>query len=284
MADLKVADYGYVEAFLNAYPEIRDAINAAIAAGETGERFQMRLRETNWYKWRTEAQRKYDTMLTSDKATLDKQVADKQAAIKQLLVQLGVNIPSDATLNEMAQNAVRNDLDDAAIRAWAVAQGFAHGAQGEAQGVTATSVDELRSIASQYGVPVSDATLSEQLQQILRGERTPEQFTDYYREMAKRQYGSISAQLDQGYTVKQILDPYLDIATRELGVSKDSMLLTDPKWTKMLQQNGGQSMLTYDEWRKALRTDKDYGWDKSAVARQEAVNLAGNFAKAFGGM
>lgn len=284
MADVKVADYGYVSAFLNAYPEVRDAVNAAMAAGETGERFQMRLRETNWYKQRSEAQRRYDTMLTADKATLDKEVADKQTEITRLLRQMGANVPDAGTLNAYAQQVVRSGLDDNTIRAWAAAQGLATGAVGEKQGMAATSADDLARIAADFGVPASEATISSQVQQVLRGERTPEQFTDYYREMAKRQYASIAPQLDQGYTVKDVVDPYLDIASKELGMSKESMSLTDPRWTKMLQQQGGASMLTYDEWKKTVRTDKDYGWDNSAAAREEAVGLAANFARAFGGI
>src|SRR5262249_22588168 len=78
--------------------------------------------------------------------------------------------------------------------------------------------------ARQYGIAMIDGSMD---QQAVQGDLLAQ---------AKSLYPTIATQLDQGLTVRQVADPYLQMAQQELGVDPNTINLTDQKWLKMLNQ------------------------------------------------
>jgi hypothetical protein len=268
--------YGYVEAFLKAYPEIAKAVAAAVKAGEEPEKFQMRLKSTTWYKSRSEAQRAFDTLQYNDPQEYNRRVALRQQALSQMASQLGVAV-SASTLATWAKNMERVGAGDDEMRLLLGSQGALD--INKASGLASTTVDQLRSLASDYGIPASDDTLTKQTRDVLSGKNTAQGLTDYYREQAKRQYGSIADELDAGRSVREMAQPYLDMASEELGVPADQMDLRDSRWTTMFQ---GDAAMTYDQFRAVVRQDERYGWINGTKAKQSAASMVGEIAKRFG--
>lgn len=274
------ADYGYVEAFLKAFPEIRTKINEAIKNGYTVERFQMSLKDTNWWKARTAAAREIDTIKYNDPKEYADRVAQTKIAAEAMLQQLGLSKPDNWDAH--VETILRYGYDETQMRYYLGARGGINTGEGVTNtGLVATSLDELRKIANDFGVPTSEATLSEQARAIASGKATPEGYADTYRELAKKQYASIADALDAGRTVRDMAQPYLDMAGQELGSNPQNMDLTDPKWTFMFQ---GDKALSYTEFRQAIRNDPQYEWINGATARDEAYKMANALTKAFGGM
>lgn len=274
-------DYGFVQAFLSKYPDVAKLVNAAIKAGTTPEKFAFQFQNSSWYKARSEAQRAYDIMAYNDPAEAKRQVDARRADLERLAQQMGIQY-SASTMNSWALSSVRGGIDEddmRAIMAGAAGAITDEMIAGEAKGATEAAVTSLRRMAADYGVPVSNATLLKQVQDVVGGKQTADGYADLYREQAKKQYTAIADQLDAGMTVRQIADPYLDIASEELGVSSSAMELTDPRWTAMFQ---GDKVLAYQDWQRKLRTEKQYGWDRTSKAREESMRAILGLGRMFG--
>jgi hypothetical protein len=103
---------------------------------------------------------------------------------------------------------------------------------------------------------------------------------DFFREQAKLLYPGASNLLDK-YSLKQIAEPYFNEATTLLGMNPADMNLSDPKWNAFMRKDGG-GMLNKDEWLRVLKTDPQYGWDKTTAARQQFASLGQDLLRAFG--
>ena len=68
-------------------------------------------------------------------------------------------------------------------------------------------------------------------------------------------------------------------AQQVLGINKTNMSITDPKWSSAL--NGDGMPMSRDQWIRTLKTDKQYGYEYTNNARNEASALADNLISAF---
>lgn len=271
------ANYGFVDAFLKQHPDVAALINKAKAARWTEARFEAELKNTKWWTTRTDAQRQWDVLSTDNPEEAKRRVAEKQAAITQQAKALGINL-SAADLAALARTFVVNGSSDVEIQA-ALAGRYRIGEA--ASGQASVTIDDLRAQAQDYGLKLSDGTLQGYVQQVLAGTATPQSLADQMREQAKILYAPIAGALDRGLTVRQYLDPYMQIASAETGVPVDQMDLTDPKWTKAISGTNGQPMTT-DEWTSVVRKDPRYGWDKGPVAIQTASQFISQFSRLMG--
>lgn len=281
------ADYGYVQAFLDQRPGIKRLLDRAIKQGWTGARLEGEIKNTKWWKDRTDAQRKWDLLSAEQPAERDQQVSAKEQEVTTLASRLGVTLAKgDANKYALAMLRDGDSPDEVRLR---MAQAFKMPVdnvatpkvnEGAMVGEAAIAVDDIRELAADYGVLVSDANMLTWTRSILGGQRTVEELEDTLREQAKALYPPLATYLDQGQTVKGFTAPYLDIAARELGLTAESMDLTDTKWTGMVE--GGQ-VLSADGWVQKIRSDSRYAWNESVTAKREAMSLVSTLGSIFGG-
>lgn len=284
--DLKVAkrdqktpaEYGFARAFLKTHPDIAKVVDRAIKGEWTPERFQDAIKGTEWYKTHTEAQRKADLLASSDPKGYEQALDEARQDLTRAAAAAGVTL-SDSDLDTAVNLYVRNGWDGADVREWI---GDRYTFNEQASGQAAASVDDIRSMAQAYGMNLSSGTLQTYVRSVLSGRDTIDGIQDRLREQAKVLFPGASTWLDNGQTIADIASPYLEYASRLLNKPVASMDLSDPKWQKML--NGGQNgaMLSLEQFGKALRSDSQYGWDRSLDARQTATNLANGLAKIMG--
>jgi hypothetical protein len=77
------------------------------------------------------------------------------------------------------------------------------------------------------------------------------------------------------------MNPFMEIASRELGVPAEAMSTTDPKWTKVLTGNNGMPMDS-DQWTTTLRNDPTYRWGETLNAKQQSASLGTQMARLMG--
>ena len=223
--------------------------------------------------------------MIGDKATWQKNMADQQKAIQTQAAKWGVTI-SPKVAADMAHRATRNAFtaDDIDLM---LADQVRVGGETPLQGEASVSVDQLRAMANKYGVKVSNATLTSQVQTLLKTGAGPETMEDYYREQAKTLFPSVAADLDRGLTVEDVMQPYVQEAASLLDLNPADLDYTDEKWRKALSFTGDkgvdeQRRMTSGEWEKTLRTDPKYGYDRTTKAMGEARSFAGSLMSAFG--
>lgn len=282
--DLSKGEYGFAHAFLEAHPEIRKLVDKADNQDWTPERFQAELKETKWYKQLTTAQQQWSVISTEHPGEAKTQLDNYTHDVQRLAASLGVKL-SKKELDDLALRGARNQLDSTDLQHL-----IAHEYQGAVQGgkpgadtgMAATTIDQIRDMAEDYGIKMDQHTLSRMTQQVLSGNVTVDQLVDRIREQAKTMYPQLGNKLDT-HTVRDLLDPYTNIAADLTGIPTVQMKTSDPRWLRALG-NKKDGPLTADEWATVVRTDKQYGYDRTFNARQEGASLGTALGQMFGAL
>lgn len=280
MADY--ATFGFVASYLNAFPEIKKLVDQAVAQNWDPQLLQGKLKATNWWATTEKARREWDMLSIEQPAEAQQRVADMADSLKKQAAQLGVTLPASVT--DVARHMVAYAWNPDQQRQWLADQMGGITSDKAAGGLAGASVNQLRDLAEQYGVRLSDQTITDWTRAIVAGNNSPQGFEDYLRVQAKGKYVGISEDLDRGVTVQQMFDPYRQAAAQTLGLSPADIDLSEDKWSKALtvSENGKSRAMTLDEWGRALRTQVEYGYDKSANAMSQARALASAVQTEFG--
>jgi len=300
-----MAEYGFNKRFLNDNPEIDRLVTKAFNQQWTVERFQAEVKDSKWWQKHTAPQRAWDLLEAETPQEADRQIADQRKVLIQQAAQLGIPL-NENKADQMARASLRNGMTETEILSFMAArfditpdltqkqekrmtkreeeawlQKHRNDDPGLQLGVAGETLTQLEEMSRAYGITVSNKTLQNQVQKVLRGEQNTSSLQDFYIEQAKALYPTLEDQLNAGRTVQDMLTPYQEIAAKELGMMPDSMDPTDKKWTAALT-GGKNGLMSADEWQQTVRNDKRYGWDQGSVAKEMAAGLTMNLAKMFG--
>jgi hypothetical protein len=268
--------------FLN-HPEIGAILKEAAADGWSPERLQATLQQTEWWQTTSAAKRMWDASVGQDPATAQAQVDSRMAEIVNMSQEMGLDL---AAIERAGKgNMVMHLATQSLMYGWSAAQlQDAIGAEVLRDPILGQQVregtvgQEIRAAASDYGVPLSDGVLDERARQIAAGTSTMDDYKTYLIKQAKATYGELDGALDRGETVRQVADPYLQIASQMLGLDPSQLQLNDPKWMAALAYKdpatGKSRTLNFDEWQRRVRSDPTYGYGKAEVAKDKAREFA----------
>lgn len=276
-----ITDYVDVGLY-NLHPDIKSAVDQAVAGGWTPQRFENELRKSSWWRARADAQRKWETLVATNPQEAQRQTDQMRSQVSDLAAQAGVTLDAAGLASLTTAMVTYGWTKDEANNWLAAKYQYKPGVQ---TGTASQVEDSLRQYQFEYGVPMTDAARTSFTQKVISGEWTTEQFRDYMVEQAKTQFPSIADALDQGITVRQYYSPYIQTAVKELGVNEAEIDLTDPMWNAAIRQpveGGGQTAMNLDDWRKKIRTDAQYGWQYTDGAREQAAKSASSLAQMFG--
>jgi len=277
-------DYGYVKSFLDAHPDVAAKVALAVKQGWTASRLQAEIKTTDWWKTRTDAQRSADLLKTENPQEWQRQIDQKTADIHSQIANMGITL-SDADITKMATDFVTNGSSQGEMQS-ALAMKFSlPSASGTAvTGSAGAAYDAITKLSSDYGVTLDQATAQKMVQDTLANGTNPQDYVDHFREQAKTLYPGISDWLDKNpnMTARDYASPYLQIASSMLGVPTDQMAVSDPKWSRIFSGNQG-APLTADQWNSTIKTDGQYGWDKTFSAQQDAYRMVDNLRTMFQG-
>lgn len=265
---------------------VRDALYEAIRGGwnPAGDRFKVRLQQTDWYKTTPAAQRDWQIGSVTDPATYKQRMGEVQQRINNLANSTGITLPPDALL-DITERAAAEQWSDAQLRNYYVYA--ARGVHtGRPTGESAEDYNNVKSLAAAYGVPISDDTAFMWADRLTAGSVSQEAVQGYMIEQAKSLYPGLADAIDSGLTVRQYVDPYAQIAARELNINPNDFDLSDTKWSAPLQQidpkTGQRTAMSLDAWQMAVRTDPKYGYDQTNNAKAQAATLAETLQEKFG--
>lgn len=266
-------------------PEVAELIIKASTPGAqwNSTKFQAQLQGTKWWKQNSiSAQNWIVTQLTHPGEAARQQGAMAQQIHAAAATEGIVLKPGD--LGDLVDNALKNGWTSGQIQNQ-VAQ---HAVAGTLHaGTVQATATNLGNIAGDYGVPVSHMTAFQWSKKIAAGTATQDGFTAYAQNQAKALYPHLGEQIDQGFTVRQIADPYLQVA-QQLGVLANPATadLSHTKWTAALQGRDAKGAIvgpmTLDGWSRKIMDDPQYQWDRTDNARQAATSLVQSLGQTFG--
>jgi hypothetical protein len=281
---------GFTKEFLKRNPDVAKLVKDAIKFNYTEEEFVKLVEtDTKWGKRTNDAQAAFDLRYYGNKREdVEKEIGSNRDLVRNLASTLGVTL-TEQEVNAFAFRFTRaalkeQDLLDFLASKYRTPGQTQTGQQQVSQGTAAQLTDEIRRMARSYGVTLTPESLEAKIREGLRqGDRWREWVEgqrNVFRQNAKTLYPSGAERFDE-YTLEELLDPYLEDASMMLGISRQNMDITNPMWTRALTNPDGTPM-SREQWMTTLRTDKQYGWDKTQRAKTEYAELGDELLRVFG--
>lgn len=277
--------YGSYAAFFE-IDEVRAILIKAAQLGYTPSRLRQDLEQTEWWARTTRSQNQYDAFAAAnggvDGATMQKLIGDKASEIGDVSAGLGMRL-SDEQTRSLAQDALRNGLNERELQSAIAAE--MRKSPDSVQTLRVGQVGrDVRRLAADYGVPLADSTLDTWMNGVLDGKYTTTDFENYLRQQASSLYPSLANEINRGINVKTFADPYRQLAAQTLGITPEDINFADPKWNAALNFDDGKGRraMTLYEWGRHLRTEEQYGYDRTPEATNKAYEMVDRLGRMFG--
>jgi len=137
---------------------------------------------------------------------------------------------------------------------------------------------DLKRMAHDYAVPVSDGTLDK----IAEGGLDPAKakaFEEYIKTTAQGLYPTLAPQIKAGIPTAYLLDPYRQVAKQTLGEDHEPDFMTDPKSAAALTggsdpATGRPAPMSLDQWKAHLQSHPGFNYGSTPQAIETAQNAA----------
>lgn len=283
MASDEAQNYGFSKRWLDKHKDVNAVVQKAIDSGWTQERLAVEIKNTGWYRNQEEAQRKWSTIIVEQPREARRIKADNKRAAQQTASLLGVSL-SDSKANELADKGSRYgwDEDDFRVAMSGLITTSAITSHTMPLGDTANLIAQINQYEEQYLIKVTNSHRLSMAKRLARGDIQMEDVRSHFVRHAARTYASVADDINAGMTMTEIMQPYLQDAAEELGVSSANINTFDPKWTAAVTGGDNNEALTREQWLEKIRTDKQYGYANTRKAKNEAAELSNSIKRMFG--
>lgn len=276
------SQYGYLAAYLKD-KEIGPILAKAAKEGWGENELLGALEKTKWWQKTSDSARSWQAQQNLDKATAQQRLGQMVGQVQQLAESTLGSQLDPKRAGQIANTAIAQGWSQAQLQQ-AIGGEFHYNAQQQAYGgLAGQTLDTLKQRASDYLVPISDQTLGQWTQGVLKGTFKDTDFDSYLKSQALSLYPTLKTALDSGVTTKQFLNPYAQMVQQTLGQNPDDINWMDPKWSKALNTttpDGQRAPMSLSDWGTYLRSTPDY--QTTDQAKQNASDLALHIAQTFG--
>lgn len=276
--------YGFVSTLFDSVPELKKLFQKAVKGQWAASKFQAELRDTKWWKTKSESARQFLILQYGDPATAKQKLAQALIKVKQLSNQLGVRGGKDMAkqMDKWALHIVMDDWDDARLRydmgKWISFGGDIRSGEG------GEAVDKLKEYAYNMGVTMTGKWYADAGRNIVRGLATDQDYEDKIRRQAKTIYAQWAKEIDSGQQVADIASPYFSSMSQILELPAGSINLFDPTIKKALQNKdkvtGASSVKPLWQFENDLRSDER--WKGTQNAQNSMMQIAHQVLADFG--
>ena len=291
-ADIQ-AQYGFVAMLAQAVPEIGRLMQRAVKEKWTAERFQMAVASTSWWKATPAPTRQWVTQQASDPATARRSMATGGDEVIQRAASYGFQGISAEKAQQIWLTGQLRGYDDTMMDTWVFNAIFKHGLAGEPNvqgGELGTRISEAAELAAAYGYNPRD--LDAQIRNAAGASISSSQnretglqaWQDKLKSYAKSKYAAFADRFDQGETVMDIAQPYIEMYSQTLELNPQDVALDDKHLQRWLQgqSQAGKPPASVPVWQAQQELRKDERWGYTQNARQAAAEAATVIGKAFG--
>ena len=279
-AAAQATSYDIPLAIINSDPELKSLFDEAWAAQKRGEEFteanfSTRLKSLNWFKSKSEAQRKYYA-LSNDPAQASefaKQIGNSRASVQDAAGILGVSL-TDAQADELARTSLQNGFNPSEINNL-ISGYISYSGQTDAEkigslfGTAGEAEDQIRDWAKKNNVTVANDWVLNQVRGITSQDFDVNKSRDYITNIAKQQYGAWADKLDNFNSVEDLSAGYRQLIASELKEDVSSidlknenldaaMRAVDDKGKPVGNQVFVKTLRKSDKWADANK-DKVFG-------------------------
>jgi hypothetical protein len=282
-------EFGFALAVIDSNKELTTLFNTVTASYKkdvawSQGRFNLALKETDWYKNRSKQQRDY-YVLSKDpaqRAEFESQIKANEDNLSAVAKSMGAII-DPATLTKLANENAKNGWNSAqvtqVISKYISYKKDPRGTVKSLFGAAGGVETGIRDFAKSMGVSVSDDwVLGQAKQSALTGGQDTTFAKDWIRARAKEKYSAYANDLDNGtledlsYNFRQSMASTLEL---------DTVNYTDPTIQKaMISGDGKGGKLTVSDFERNLR--KDPRWTKTNNAKESTQSVVNDILSSFG--
>lgn len=292
------AQYGWALATLNSNKELKSLFKRAVKKQFTPERFIAELRNTKWFKSKSEAQRKFIVLKTSDPAQYASQVKSiMQSLADQYSKATGQVLPfkppkvgkdgqivdGQGFLYRAAVDSLRLGLNDAQINdlLFKSVNWQARIKSDTLGGTLGGQLSQLRQAAAALGVRPSDKWYAAQVDKLADGNDTIDGALSRLQKLAAQRYAAVADRIEAGETLDEITESYKQSLTRVLEVpSADVFNKHIQKALTWKDENGQPALMSINDFEDMLRRDAQ--WQYTQNAKETLLSSGQNLLKSFG--
>lgn len=150
-------------------------------------------------------------------------------------------------------------------------------------GTITTNADDIRNLAREHLVVLSEDSLRDYSRRIASGSMSPETVKNIIQMQAKQAMPWMTSIIDQGLTPTDVLSSGRDRIAQGLEITAGEVDLTDSKYMNMLtvtDEKSGTRLATNSEIDKNVRND--VRWRKTQAAKDTAIGVGQMVARIFG--
>lgn len=275
------AEYGWAYSFLQSNAELNSVFQTAVAETWTTQKFQAKLRETNWWKTNGEAARAAQLEASTDPATFAAKVQASGMKVRMLASEMGAILPEEM-FNKIGEDVIRTGMTDAELK-HSLGKYITFTEEGTLAGQAGMAELRLKQLAYANGVQMSSDSIKNYAQMIAMGVSTMEQAEQQVRNMAKSMFPTFGEQIDAGINLMDIANPYAEIAAEELELPRGTMDLTSPmvkQGMNGLNADGKPYGMSLTDYRTFVRSDPR--WNQTQKAQKEIMRVGSDILREMG--
>lgn len=272
-------EYGAVALLAKSHPDIKRVLDAAVKNEWDAARFEREIWKTTWYKNLSDSARQYQIMQATDPGAYKATVGEKAREIGTAANAMGKTI-TPAQQQSLATHALNNGWDNTTLQVY-----LSHLKTTNVNGhFTAQAGDienHIRSQFAAYGMPVSTAYLTSQVNAVLAGKQTTGGIDNQVIAQASKMFPQFHQDFLEGRSLSDIAQPLIQQMATTLELDPSSIDVNDKTIMRALHGDGKQPMPLY-QFQEQLKADPR--WQKTDNAKNAAFDLLAQIGKDWGFM
>lgn len=270
-------EYGLSWALFQAFPELKQLLRQAVNGNWDPNKFQVELRQTDWFKKHSDVWRQNTALKYSDPTSYQERLGNSMTAVQNLAAAFGARLSPKAA-KRLAERALLFGMSEDQIRD--VLAGHVRPSQAGHFGGQLASIEQtLRATALANGVRIGNGQITRWMREIVRGNASQDQFETFIRDVAAKTFGAYGEQVRGGMNMGDLASPYIQSMSQILEVNPSAIDMFDPTIRRAMagQRNdkGELQPVSITDFEESLRRDTRWQYTKQAngMARELATQI-----------
>lgn len=276
------AKYGFIADLAQSVPDIKNILNQAIKEGWDTSRFTAAVQDSKWWKTHSDSVRQRLIQKVTDPGSYKQDLGEAQRRVNQMMGQVGLGLNhKDAAF--AAQQVLMGGWNDVDLHNFVGGHGHFR-KDGVLGGEAAQLQAKMNQTMGDYALGQSAGHVQYAIQNVLGGHASIDDWTHRWRVQAESMFPALKAMLEQGQTVRQAADPYvqqyaqtLEINPNDIDISKDAVLRAALSGRN---DKGKPDLVPMWQFGQTLRNDPRY--EKTTQAKTDAFSLLHKIGTDFG--
>lgn len=257
-------EYGLSFALFKSNPELMKLLHQAVNQTWTAQKFQVELRQTDWFKKHSDIWRQNMALKYSDPTTYKERLGNSLTAVQNLAGAFGATLSKQAT-KRIAERALLFGWSEDQIRD--VLANHVRPSHGHYEGQLSGIETTLRNTALRNGVRLGNDQVKRWMREIVRGNSSQEQYETFIRDVAAKTFAAYGDQIKGGMDMADVASPYIQSMADILEVNPASVDLYDRTIRRALSfknEKGESVPMSITDFEDSLRQDKRWQYTKNA--------------------